>query len=50
MKTVVENTNTGVVTEFEEFDVPDAEDITDEEFFAFLESVIAELEQIILKK
>ena len=44
MKTVMENVNTGECVEFDEVEVDEVKDISEEEFFNFLEELIAEIE------
>jgi hypothetical protein len=54
MKTVMENVNTGDIVEFDETEANDAvldtDDISDEEFFAFLEEILREMEETVVKK
>jgi hypothetical protein len=48
MKTVMENVNTGDITEFDETEnLNEVDDISEEEFFAFLEELISDIEKTI---
>ena len=48
MKTVMENVNTGDITEFDETEnLNEVDEISEEEFFAFLEELISDIEKTI---